>query len=309
MTKAKTELPPIHDVDIRQLRLFKIVVECGGLTAAELPLGMSCSTISRHLTALEKRFNLHLCERGRSGFRLTTNGLAVYTAVIDLLDALETFRSQLSDKKKLLTGDISLWITDNSHNEKCNPLRQILTRFGNRPGSVKITLNAADPGSVENAVAAGVAQIGITISNNHLSGLKYEKISEEIASIYCAANHPLGKALSDGTFSESQLQDVDFVERGYLRNDVLVSRYSWKSTAVSQHIEATLQLILTGTFVGIIPEHVAERWVESDQIRKIAWDDPASIATVNLVWRQSATRNLIVNAMLDDIRFVYKNLQ
>lgn len=307
MARADAKLPPIHDIDIRQLRLFKTVVECDGLTAAEHQLGMSCSTISKHLSALEDRLSVRLCERGRSGFSMTTQGLGVYNATIGLLDALETFRSELSSTKKLLTGSVSLWVMDNSHNEHGNPLARMLTRFKDRPGNVKVTINATDPGSVESAVAAGVAQVGITISDNRMPGLIYEPVGEETTSLYCATNHPRAAALLGGSVSDVKFEELDFVARGYLRSDALAKRHPWKSTAVSQHIEGTLQLILSAAFIGIIPDHIAARWVASDRLRRIGWADTVGVAKVKVVWRQKSASNLTVTAMLDDIRSVYRD--
>ncbi|MEF0942406.1 LysR family transcriptional regulator [Rhizobium sp. BR 362] len=47
------------------------VVECGGLSAAEYTLGVGHSAISKHLSDLEARLMVLLCERGRSGFSIT----------------------------------------------------------------------------------------------------------------------------------------------------------------------------------------------------------------------------------------------
>ena len=64
-------------MDLRLLRIFKSVVECGGMTAAELELNISASTLSRHMKDLEERLGLVLCRRGRAGFTLTPEGVQV----------------------------------------------------------------------------------------------------------------------------------------------------------------------------------------------------------------------------------------
>ena len=65
--KKKAVLGQISDTDIRLLRVFRSVVECGGMAAAELELNISTSTISRHIKDLETRLGLTLCRRGRGG--------------------------------------------------------------------------------------------------------------------------------------------------------------------------------------------------------------------------------------------------
>ncbi|WP_243747190.1 LysR family transcriptional regulator [Yersinia pestis] len=61
-------------MDLRLLRVFKAVVDCGGMSAAELELNISLSTISKHIKDLEQRLGLTLCQRGREGFAVTERG-------------------------------------------------------------------------------------------------------------------------------------------------------------------------------------------------------------------------------------------
>ena len=70
-------LGQLGDVDLRLLRVFKSVVECGGMAAAELELNIALSTISRHVKDLEIRLGLVLCRRGRGGFGLPPEGQQV----------------------------------------------------------------------------------------------------------------------------------------------------------------------------------------------------------------------------------------
>ena len=70
----------IGDADLRLLRVFKAVADCGGMAAAERELGIAMSTISRHVKDLEQRLGLRLCRRGRAGFALTPEGEQLYAA-------------------------------------------------------------------------------------------------------------------------------------------------------------------------------------------------------------------------------------
>ena len=63
--REKALLGQVGDVDLRLLRVFKAVADCGGMAAAELELNIAMSTISRHVKDLEQRLGLVLCRRGR----------------------------------------------------------------------------------------------------------------------------------------------------------------------------------------------------------------------------------------------------
>ena len=67
-------LAQVSDFDIRLLRIFRSVVECGGFSAAETVLGIGRSAISQQMSDLEQRLGLRLCQRGRAGFSLTEEG-------------------------------------------------------------------------------------------------------------------------------------------------------------------------------------------------------------------------------------------
>ena len=76
--RARAVLGQVSDMDLRLLQVFKAVVECGGMAAAELELNIGISTVSRHVKDLETRLGLVLCRRGRAGFALTAEGQRVY---------------------------------------------------------------------------------------------------------------------------------------------------------------------------------------------------------------------------------------
>lgn len=72
--KSRALLGQLSDMDLRLLRVFKSVVDCGGMAAAELELNIGTSTVSRHIKDLETRLSLVLCRRGRAGFRSRPKG-------------------------------------------------------------------------------------------------------------------------------------------------------------------------------------------------------------------------------------------
>ena len=56
--KHRAVLGQLSDMDLRLLQVFKSVVECGGMSAAELELNIGTSTVSRPIKDLETRLGL-----------------------------------------------------------------------------------------------------------------------------------------------------------------------------------------------------------------------------------------------------------
>ena len=297
--------PPLHTIDIKRLRIFKTVVECGGFSAAESTLGIGRSTISKHIADLETRLSIRLCERGRTGFRVTSYGKTVYQAILELLDAHDQFRSQITATKQKLSGTLSLWVMDHSPFEHNTPVATAIKKFKKRPGEVNIKLNSASPEATEEAVLTRQASIGVTISNNRLPTLTYKIIGSESTSFYCASNHYFGdhriEHITDKHFSH-----IDYVTRGYLHNRDEIIQKKWKSSAVAAHVESLLLLILSGEYIGVLPEHIASPWVAAGKIIKLTSDIPLSSQPIYIVFRQQTSLIPSISAMLEDITSSYE---
>lgn len=113
MKKQKKFTGQLSDIDLRMLRIFKVVVECGGFSAAEVELNITRSAISISMSDLEKRLGFTLCQRGRSGFTLTDEGQQVFEYTQELLLSIENFRTQVNTLHTQLIGELNIGITDN----------------------------------------------------------------------------------------------------------------------------------------------------------------------------------------------------
>ncbi|MGT2491281.1 LysR family transcriptional regulator [Cupriavidus basilensis] len=71
---------------------------------------MNLSTISSHMTDLERRLGLRLCERGRRGFHLTEEGHSVYQAAESLLNSVEEFRADIGAIRHEISGELAIGV-------------------------------------------------------------------------------------------------------------------------------------------------------------------------------------------------------
>lgn len=304
------DAPSIHDADIRLLRIFKSVVDCQGFTAAEDTLGIGRSAISKYISDLEVRLGLHLCDRGRAGFSITPHGEIVYQATIELLDSLDSFRHKVAESKGRLFGSLSLWTMDYALCEPGNPVGMAISKFRTRPGKVTLHVNAAAPAPVEDAVALRKANVGITIANNALPGLNYVEVGEEATSLYCGQHHELLRTAQDGVVNHKDLKGHDFVTRGYLRDAPAIELKSYQSTAFAYHIDATIQLILNGNYIGVIPDHIAlalEQVNQETQLVRLKAEGLNNSNPIYVVSRENSEDMAGTQALVEDIIQAYKD--
>lgn len=88
---SKNSKFPLDGLDIHLLRLFCIIVECNGFSAAQARTNISAASISSKLSALESRLGLKPCRCGRAGFKLTTEGQSVYEASVSMFQSHNAF--------------------------------------------------------------------------------------------------------------------------------------------------------------------------------------------------------------------------
>lgn len=273
----------ISDVDMRLLRVFVVIVDCGGLSAAESQLNIGRSSISVSLGELESRLGQILCKRGRSGFKLTDAGKVVYQAAQELFNHCDEFVSTIHELEEAPSGKLAIAAIDMLVFDPRWLLPEVVSRMKETSAKIQFELRMCSPVDVELAVLNGTSHVGIGVGRNELRGLNYEKLFTETADLYCGKDHKLRSSLADKP--AVALGECDYVSRGYMRGfDTYGSKLPCRSTSVAYHEEAVLQLILSGGYVGFLPDHFAQLWRDSGQIYPIgsgeyAYKTPVVIIT------------------------------
>lgn len=258
----------VQDVDLRLLRIFVTIVECGGLSAAESRLNIGRSTISTHLSDLEIRLGLTLCKRGRSGFELTDAGRITYQASLELLQQCETFASTVAGSKQQLSGRVTIAIIDTLVSDPRCGVAQAIATLKAKSDNLQFDIYVCEAREVETSVANGRSLVGIGVSRHHIRGLDYLPLHNETNYLYCGKDHPLFAI--DSKEINRLLPQAEVVTSNYLRdkesrNDDL----NYQNSASAYHDEGIAHLILSGKFIGYLPEHFASHWVDKGLFRAI----------------------------------------
>ena len=151
----KALLGRVSDVDIRLLRVFRAVVACGGVSAAELELNIGRSTISRHLTDLELRLGVKLCDRGPAGFALTPEGEQILEASSRLLAAINSFRASVDEVHQRLSGQLSIALFDKMVSNPEARLSDAIAAFDEIAPEVVIELHKEPVNVIESELLSG----------------------------------------------------------------------------------------------------------------------------------------------------------
>jgi LysR family transcriptional regulator, transcriptional activator for bauABCD operon len=267
----KALLGQVGDAEIRLLKIFKAVVESGGLTAAELELNIGRSTVSRHVKDLEERLELVLCRRGRGGFELTPDGHRVYEGALRLLGSMEAFRADVRDLHAGLAGNLALGVFDKTVTNPQARIAQAVRAFRSAAPQVTLDITVGTLTSVEAAVIDGRIAIGIVPDHRRSESLVYQALFDEPMSLYCGREHPLF-GTGGGAIALPELQEHDYAGLAFHSpNMEAAERFGLRRRASVSDQEAVALLVLSGGYIGFLPEHYAQAFVAEGAMRRIAW--------------------------------------
>lgn len=269
MGKKKALLGRVSDVDLRLLRIFQTVVNCGGFSAAEIDLGIGRSTISTHIGELEARLGTRLCQRGRGGFALTARGKKIYEASLGLMKSLDDFRTEVNADQDTMTGEINIGVVDNIIWDKELRLRTVFREFSHVASNIDLTLFVLSPDEIERRVLDERLEVGIAPVMHEVAGLSYTYLFDEVNYLYCGREHPLFSR-PDSEITTADLVKSQYVKKGYAVNSNLQQANSaMGKRVVGFHVEAFALLILSGCYIGFLPEHYASVWESNGEMRRL----------------------------------------
>ena len=290
------------DADIRLLRIFRAVVECGGLSAAEGSLNMSVSAISIALADLEKRLGMKLCQRGRAGFALTEQGGQVYQAALQVMAALENFRTEVNSLHSRLRGELNIGITDNlvtmyNHMRVTNSLAALKRRGP----EVRINIRMMAPVDIERDVLDGRLHVGVIPLVKPLAGLSYTDLYAEESRLYCGHLHPLF-ARTDSAVDPADIGTADAVAvTGHLSPGARAQVDSLQLAATASEREGVAFLVLSGEYIGFLPTHYAERWVQEERMRALLPMRFNFQTSYTAITRKGGRPNLVLQTYLEEL--------
>jgi DNA-binding transcriptional LysR family regulator len=266
----RAPLGQISDMDLRLLRVFRTVVDCGGMAAAELELNIGASTVSRHIKDLETRLGLRLCSRGRAGFALTPEGAHIYAQTAQLFAAADAFRAGVDEIHQRMGGELQVAVFDKTASNPHAHIARAIALFSQAAPDVSLSLHVGTLTAIERGVLDGQFQVGIVPGHRSSSALDYLPLFDEGMLLYCGAAHPLFGA-DHGALDWESIRAMRFAGLGYHSPNMEASqRLRLRRVATGFDQESIATFILSGQFVGFLPAHYAASFEVAGQMQAVA---------------------------------------
>ena len=295
----KALLGNVTDNDLRLLRVFRAVVACGGFSAAELELNIIRSTISRHIKDLETRLGVTLCRRGRGGFALTAEGEQVHESALKIMAAMEDFQHEVDDIHQRLTGSVAIAIFVKTATNAACRIPQALARFDDLAPEVHPEIHVEPINAIERGVIEGRFHLGVIPNHRPSSSLDYYPLFDEQMYLYCGNNHPL---FNKAQVNAQDIRQSKYVGIGYHSPNMEVTRQLGQhrdATAYDQ--EAVAHLVLSGRYLGYLPEHYAAAFTREGAMRALLPENFQYVCQFSAIARRSPPPSRVVQTLLDTL--------
>lgn len=292
----------LNNTDLNLLRVFRVVAECGGFSASQAELNVSTSTISLQMSHLETRLGAKLCHRGRAGFSLTDEGRHVLNACNHLFDNIQVFQNKMDNISDELSGDIDLAVVEGNSSHHDFQLHNAIRRFHRRNSGAHINIKTAAPNICERSILDDKVDIGVGLFTRKIPQLNYVWLFSSRVDLYCGQSNPLFDR-KDTDISIDEVIAFPHVRRGYFSNNQMPkSHRPFNNQAIASSIEAMSYFLLSGQFLGFLPDHYAQRWVDKGQMRQLKTEHFGYIWNFYLGWRKGREFKTTTRAFIEDMR-------
>jgi len=294
----------LSDIDLRLLRVFQAVVEAEGFHSAQEELNISTSTISNHMSQLEARVGFRLCQRGRSGFRLTHKGMVFHQTMMEFFAAVKSFQTKTQQLQKSQRDAIHLGIIDNLATDDGCPLHGALSWFyetyqPDKP--TNLTIEVLSPEAIEKGLINNSLDIGIGIFDQHHSDLTYEPLYCERDLLVCRPDHPLAQLQNPKELANTIVNEKKVVRHFMQKREFAFIDQEHESViATVCNVEESVMMILHGPFIGFLPEHYARPWLDDGRLVALMPEHFVHYSQVFMAYRKENLEQKPAAKMLAD---------
>ncbi|WP_420861258.1 LysR family transcriptional regulator [Algirhabdus cladophorae] len=292
----------LSDIDLRLLRVFQAVAEAGGFAKAQGSLGISQPAISAQIAKLEDRLGLRLADRGPQGFALTNEGKAVLAETNDLLSVVDQSAQRLHRIRKAPEKRIRFGVVDCMVTDLNNPLVGSIRNLKDRFTDLKVQIGIFDFLECLTELRADqldIAIVGIAGDETIPTDLDAIHLYEETSGLYCTPDHPCAQ-IEDLAVLKQALAQSEISAHSFVFNPIdqdLDPKLLDQSKGVAQDtIELSTYLALSGTHVGLIPDHYAKGWTEIGKLVHIAPDHYSIASQFHALRLRSRQPNPVADA-------------
>nr|VXZ81485.1 HTH-type transcriptional regulator cbl [Klebsiella pneumoniae] len=189
---------------------------------------------------------------------------AVLQQAIRVLSELNELERQSALLKGEHSGTLCISTLDSIETETALSLPVVLRSFSDKFPHVHIKLIIRTPAEQLNGVLNNHIDTAIGSYNSQVHNIISEPLYREQHWLYCSDLHPM---FFSRQLDKEQISQCPLVTRSYWNTSDLRRRGFSKGSATVETVDAQLLLILSGKYIGYLPEHYAWPWIKENRLR------------------------------------------
>ena len=270
--------------------------------AAAQKTGASLSTVSRDLTALEKRLGLQLCRRGRAGFALTPQGEEVYRAAVDLLSRIRIFEQKIGAARRSVAGRFNVGLIDNVVSNRQSGVVSALSQMHRDFPDLTIDVSVHADSSIDVMVRDRRIDIGVMGQPAWLPSLEYIPAFIEEHRLYVSSNAPCFEQIMQ-TFAaqpDTPSELAPYIARSFKTEAFreFEQQYPLRVAGRGGTLESILAAVLAGVGCAIMPVHLIGP-AGHDSLVEIPFSGSPFLVQLYLAYRRDAADQPAMRAFME----------
>jgi DNA-binding transcriptional LysR family regulator len=297
---VKTEL------ELKQLRVFITVVETGAHTRAAHALGISQSTVSETLNALERTLGTALFRKAAKGPMLTASGEALLPFARQML----SLRSELVAQVAKVSTEISATLVVSAvESLSAYALPSKLALLRDRWPNVRMEVIAGACSQIRESVATGKSDLGLVVEAQ-TGATDSSILAHARLTIFASPSHPLVADRVRSAVAPDRLHPYTFYMSDaagdyhqVLRQYFEVAQLPAPRTESLGSVEGVKRGILTSkTALGLLPAYALEQELRDGMLAEVRVTPAVPEVVVRAVVADGSSNSPVVADLIQSLR-------
>ncbi len=290
------------EIELRHLRVFAAVVDAGTHTRAARALGLSQSTVSETLAALERAVGVEIFRRSAKGIALTPPG----EILLSYARRMSVLGSELAAALAGAATDVKATLVVSAvESVGAYVLPSRLAALRTRWPAVRVEVLTGSCAEIRERVAAGGTDLGLVLEAD--GGPEPEPILARARLLILALpSHPLTRARP----TAEGLGSCDFYMCDAAGHYHHALRHYFDAAAVlvpRMHAMGTIEgvkraILAGGPALGVLPEHAVEAELREGTLAEVRIDPPLPLVALRGVLAPGTIPPPLVDELLRGLR-------
>ncbi len=228
--------------------------------------------------------------------------MRVLDACDQLFDDIQRFEIKVDNISGKLTGNVYLAVVEGNNSHHDFHLQNAIKRFQQRNKGARINIRTGAPNVCERLILDDQVDFGVGLFTRKMPQLDYDWLFSSRIDLYCGKDSPFFDCKEE-EINIDEIIAFPHVRRGYFSDNQMPKPHrSFNNQAVASSIEAMSYFLLSGEFLGFLPNHYAQQWVDNGQLRALKTAHFGYNWNFYLAWRKGREFNSTTSAFIKDVQ-------